>query len=47
MALTRALERKRFGFLADLDDDEKRFAALNAREHHEVLELLATVGFRT
>lgn len=37
--------RARFSFLANLDADEKRFALMNAREHDEVLGLLAAGGF--
>ena len=39
--------RKRFAFLAAMDDDEKRFALCNARELAEVHLLLESGGFPT
>jgi predicted nucleotidyltransferase component of viral defense system len=38
--------RGRFSFLQDLDEDEERFAEMNARDLHEVRGLLEAGGFR-
>lgn len=47
VAAWEAKVRKRFSFLAALDDDEKRFAQCNARELAEVRGLLQSGGFRS
>lgn len=37
--------RERFGFLADLDDDERRWAACGLRDRYEVETMVAAGGF--